>query len=86
VSQAISTTAPVRCRISLAAASAPARADVKTGFEELLAIIAIFRSGLGGPCGLGEPHADPSATERIATATWKRLITRFMCRSLMGST
>src|SRR5688572_30116164 len=44
VSQAISTLIPCFADISFAAASAPVRAERKTGFVELFAIIAILKA------------------------------------------
>src|SRR5262245_66481586 len=71
VIQTISTGTPVFCVISLAAASAPVRAERKTGLVELLAMTAIFIAPLadaapaaGAPAGcavcdglLPPPHA-----------------------------
>ena len=67
VSQSISTGTPVFAVRSFAAASAPVRADRKTGLVELFAIIAILKPGLAvatraaerwlQPLAAGEPDA-----------------------------
>src|SRR5207237_4584482 len=85
VSQAISTDAPVCCVSSLAAASAPVRAERNTGLVELLAITAIFSAPLvaaGAAAGccvvsaafLLPPHADNTAARPSATSATHLLL------------
>src|SRR6185503_21209169 len=69
VSHTISTGTPVDAVSSFAAASAPVRADRKTGLAELFAIIAIFSPGgfaVEPPAGWDPPHA-----ERAVSASTK---------------